>query len=387
MKLLVTGANGFLGKNLVTALRNSCMVKDKANSEDILTIYEYDRDSSPELLDLYCADCDFVYHLAGVNRPQNVHEFTEGNVDTLAELLTILKKHNNRSPIVLSSSIQAGLDNPYGRSKKKGEELLLDYGCESGVKVYVYRFSNIFGKWCKPNYNSVVATFCHNIANHLPIQINNQDTILNLHYIDDVVSEMIKVLDGQVHPDEDGYYRCNLVYSITLGRLAELIQSFADSRKNNMVPDMSEHCLTKKLYATYISYLPEKQFSYPLKVNTDIRGSFTEILRTADRGQFSVNISKPGVTKGNHWHNTKTEKFAVVSGKALIQFRRIGERKIVSYHVSGENIEVVDIPPGYTHAIINEGDTDLITFMWCSECFDPECPDTFFEEVKENQHG
>lgn len=381
MKLLITGAKGFIGKNLVATLRNTCVIKEGNDGGETTTIYEYDRDTPPELLDQYCSDCDFVFHMAGVNRPLNDQEFTEGNVGSIFCLLEMLKKHKNRAPIVLASSIQAELDNPYGRSKKEGEELLTKYGRENGVKVYIFRFSNIFGKWSKPNYNSVVATFCHNIANHMPVWISNRDTLIHLHYIDDIVSEMTAVLNGHVRPEEDGYCRCSQVYHITLGELADLIQSFRESRETLMVPDMTEHGFVKKLYATYLSYLPEKLFSYPLKMNVDGRGSFTEILRTADRGQFSVNVSKPGVTKGNHWHNTKNEKFVVLSGKALIQLRKIGEEEVLSYHVSGDNLEVLDIPPGYTHTIKNVGDCDLITFMWCSECFDLERPDTIFEEL------
>lgn len=282
---------------------------------------------------------------------------------------------------MISSSIQAELDNPYGQSKKAGEELIFQYGKETGAKVYIYRYTNVFGKWCRPNYNSVVATFCNNIANDLPIQVNDPNVIMNLVYIDDVVAELIEALKGKAHVDEQGYCFVPVVHTITLGRIVELIYSFKKSREEQEIPDMTEGSFEKKLYATYLSYLPKHQFSYPLKMNIDERGSFTEILKTADRGQFSVNISRPGITKGEHWHHTKNEKFVVVSGKALIQLRQIDSDEIIEYHVSGEKIEIVDIPTGFTHNIINEGDTNLITFMWCSECFNPEKPDTYYLRV------
>lgn len=282
---------------------------------------------------------------------------------------------------MISSSIQAKLDNPYGCSKKAGEDLIFSYGKETGAKIYVYRYPNVFGKWCRPNYNSAVATFCHNIAHNLPIQVNDPSVIMNLVYIDDVVMELIAALNGNVHMNEEGFCVIPVVHTITLGEIVKLLYSFRDSRNTLSIPDMTEDGFAKKLYATYLSYLPTDQFSYPLKMNVDERGSFTEILRTSDRGQFSVNISKPGITKGEHWHHTKNEKFVVVSGKGVIQFRRIDSDEIIEYHVNGEKIEVVDIPTGYTHNIINEGDTDLITFMWCSECFDPQKPDTYFLKV------
>lgn len=394
MKILVTGAKGFVGKNLIASLNNIRLGLDMTRGiPQDLTIYEYDVDSAPELLDEYCRDCDFVYNLAGVNRPQNQEEFMQGNFGFASLLLDVLKKHQNTCPVMLSSSIQASLegrfaDSEYGRSKKAGEDLFFSYGKETGAQVLVYRFPNLFGKWCRPNYNSVVATFCHNIAHGLPIQVNDPEATIDLVYIDDVIDELLLALKGLFHMDEKGYCFVPEVYPVKLGRIAELLHSFYDSRKLRSVPDMTEGSFEKKLYATYLSYLPEDSYSYPLDMNTDERGSFTEILRTKDRGQFSVNISKPGVTKGNHWHHSKNEKFVVVSGKALIQFRKIGldpltgeAYPVIEYHVSGEHIEVVDIPTGYTHNIINEGDTDLVTFMWCSECFDPEHPDTFAENV------
>lgn len=384
MKILVTGAKGFIGKNLIATLNNIRTGKDKSFglSEDI-TVYEYDIDSNPALLDAYCADCDFVFNLAGVNRPKEQSEFMEGNFGFASTLLDTLKKHQNNCPIMISSSIQAALDNPYGQSKKAGEDLMFAYGKETGAAVYVYRFPNVFGKWCRPNYNSAVATFCNNIAQGLPIQVNDPAVVMNLVYIDDVVNELIHALMGQAHMEEAGYCYVPQVHTITLGEIVDLLYSFRDSRENRSVPDMTPGSFSKKLYATYLSYLPTDQFSYPLKMNVDDRGSFTEILRTSDRGQFSVNISKPGITKGEHWHHTKNEKFVVVSGRGLIQFRRIDSDEVIDYHVSGDKIEVVDIPTGYTHNIINEGDTDLVTFMWCNECFDPQKPDTYFLKVKE----
>lgn len=384
MKILVTGAKGFVGKNLIATLNNIRTGKDKSFglSEDI-TIYEYDIDSNLALLDAYCTDCDFVFNLAGVNRPKDQKEFMEGNFGFASTLLDTLKKHSNNCPIMISSSIQAELDNPYGQSKKAGEDLIFSYGEETGASVYVYRFPNVFGKWCRPNYNSAVATFCNNIANDLPIQVNDPSVTMRLVYIDDVVAELILALQGQAHKDEKGYCHVPVVHEVKLGEIVDLLYSFKKSREDRSVPDMTDGEFPKKLYATYLSYLPTDQFSYPLKMNVDERGSFTEILRTADRGQFSVNISKPGITKGNHWHHTKNEKFVVVSGKGLIQFRKIDGDEVIDYHVSGDEIQVVDIPTGYTHNIINEGDTDLVTFMWCNECFDPEHPDTYFLEVEE----
>lgn len=390
MNIIVTGARGFIGKNLISTLNNVREGKDKSfeMNEDI-TIFEYNSDTNLEFLDLYCKNADFVFHLAGVNRPVDQTEFMKGNFGFTSVLLDTLKKHNNFCPVMIASSIQAELDNPYGVSKKAGEDLLFAYGRETGAKVYVYRFPNVFGKWCRPNYNSVVATFCHNIARGLPIKINNPDVLMTLVYIDDVVTELIRALNGQVSI-KNGYCYVPVKYKITLGEIASLINSFYESRETRYVPDVSEDSFSKKLYSTYLSYLPEEQFRYALKMNADERGSFTEILRTEGNGQFSVNISKPGITKGEHWHHTKIEKFVVVSGKGLIQFRKIGtdyetgeSYPIIEYHVSGDKLEVVDIPTGYTHNIINEGDTDLVTFMWCNECFNPDKPDTYYLKVDE----
>lgn len=385
MKILVTGAKGFIGKNLIASLNNIRTGKDQliGLSED-MTVYEYDADSNPALLDLYCSDCDFVFNLAGVNRPKEESEFIKGNYGFASTLLDTLKTHKNTCPVMLASSIQAALSNPYGKSKKAGEDLLFQYGRETGASVCVYRFSNVFGKWCRPNYNSVIATFCHNIAHGFPIQINDRSVVMNLVYIDDVVEELVNALCGKPHMDNEGYCYVPVTHTITLGEIADLLYSFRESRNNLSVPDMTDKGLVKKLYATYLSYLPEKQFCYPLKMNVDDRGSFTEILRTSDRGQFSVNILKPGITKGNHWHHTKNEKFVVVSGKGLIRFRKIDSSEIIDYHVSGDKIEVVDVPTGYTHSIVNKGDTNLVTFMWCSECFDVEKPDTYFLKVEED---
>lgn len=391
MNILVTGAKGFIGRNLIETLHNIRDGKDKSFGIDTdITVFEYDVDTDPALLDLYCKNADFVFNLAGVNRPQDPKEFMEGNFGFASVLLDTLKKHNNTCPIMISSSIQAELDNPYGESKRAGEDLMFAYGKETGAKVYVYRFPNVFGKWCRPNYNSAIATFCHNIAHDLPIQVNDRTVNMTLVYIDDVVAELIAALKGNANMDERDYCSVPVEHRTTLGEIVDMIYFFRNSRETKLVPDMTEGSLSKKLYATYLSYLPADAFSYPLKMNVDHRGSFTEILRTEDRGQFSVNISKPGITKGEHWHNTKNEKFVVVSGKALIQFRKAGldpetgkPYPVVDYHVSGDKIEVVDIPIGYTHNIINEGDTDLVTFMWCSECFDPEKPDTYFLKVEE----
>lgn len=380
MNVLVTGAKGFVGKNLCATLRNIAAGKDKSFGLPAdLTVFEYDIDTAPENLDLWCHESDFVFHLAGVNRPKDDREFMDGNFGFTDTLLKKLEAHGNTCPIMLSSSTQAALDNPYGKSKLAGEERLRQYGERTGAKTLIYRFPNLFGKWCRPNYNSVVATFCHNIAHGLPIRINDPGTVLKLAYIDDVVAELLAALQGKEHR-EGGLCCVPTVHQISLGELAAKLESFRASRKDLSVPDLSD-ALTKKLYATYLSYLPEDSFSYPLVRHTDARGSFTEILRTADRGQFSVNISKPGIVKGNHWHHTKNEKFLVVSGTGVIRFRRIDSSEVSEYFVSGEEPQVVDIPTGYTHNIENLGDTDLVTFMWASECFDPEKPDTYALEV------
>ncbi len=382
MKVLVTGAKGFVGKNLCATLKNIIEEKDKTFDIDSdIEVFAYDVDTDPILLDEYCKEADFVFNLAGVNRPKDQSEFMLGNFGFASTLLETLKKYKNTCPVMISSSTQAALDNPYGLSKKAGEDLLFDYSKETGAKVLVYRFPNVFGKWCRPNYNSAVATFCNNIANDLPITVNDPTVVMNLVYIDDVVTELVSALKGEEHRDGD-YCYVPIVHTITLGEIVELIESFKRSRDERSIPNTQDD-FTKKLYATYLSYLPEDKFSYELKMNCDDRGSFTEILRTCDRGQFSVNISKPHITKGNHWHHTKNEKFVVVSGKGVIRFRKIDEpdAKIIEYFVSGDKIEVVDIPTGYTHNIENLGDTDMVTFMWCNECFDPNKPDTYFEVV------
>lgn len=367
--ILITGSGGFIGKNLIWELRSK-------GYEDLRL---FDLDTDPGLLDAYTKDCDFVFHLAGVNRPEKQEEFMKGNFGFTDTLLASLKKNKNTCPILITSSIQAALDNPYGRSKKAGEDLLFSHARQTGSTVYVFRLPNVFGKWCRPNYNSAVATFCHNIARDLPIQVNDPGAILSLVYIDDVLDAFLGALQGDVLK-EDGFCRVSTVYTVKLGRIVELLREFKASRTNLSVPNMAKG-FEKVLYSTYLSYLPENQFSYPLRMNTDNRGSFTEIIRTAERGQFSVNVSKPGITKGNHWHHTKNEKFLVVSGKALIRFRRIGTGEVIDYHVSKEKLEVVDIPPGYTHTIINEGEGDLVTFMWANEQYDPDRPDTIFEKV------
>ncbi len=382
MNILITGAKGFVGRNLTETLKNIRDGKDKTrNIDSSITIFEYDLDTPKEKLDKYCSEADFVFHLAGVNRPKDEKEFMEGNFGFTSELLDLLKKHNNKAPILITSSIQAALDNPYGKSKKAGEDLIFGYGADNDVKTLVYRFPNVFGKWCRPNYNSAVATFCYNISHDLPITVNDRSHMMTLVYIDDVVDELINALKGTENRDGK-YCKVPTEHKITLGEIADLLYEFKNSRDNKIIPDMTENSFSKKLYSTYLSYLDPHNFSYRLKMNTDNRGSFTEILRTVSAGQFSVNISKPGITKGQHWHNTKNEKFVVVSGHGLIQLRQIGSEDIVNYEVNGDDIIVVDMIPGYTHNIINLSDTeDLITFMWCNECFNPDKPDTFFEEV------
>lgn len=382
MKILVTGSRGFVGRNLVSQLRN--IGSGKAKNYDIpgdgLTVFEYDVDSTPAELDAYCRQADFVFNLAGVNRPKDQTEFMEGNFGFASTLLDTLKKYNNTCPVMISSSTQAALDNPYGESKRAGEQLLFDYSKETGAKVLVYRFPNVFGKWCRPNYNSAVATFCHNIAHDLPIQVNAPDVVMNLVYVDDVVDELIAALSGREHRKGD-YCEVPVVHTITLGGIVDLISGFKDMHDNLGVPDLGD-AFTKKLYSTYLSYLPKEKFAYPLKMNVDERGSFTEIIRTVDSGQFSVNISKPGITKGQHWHHSKNEKFVVVSGHGLIRLRKIGSEEIIEFEVSGEKMEAVEMIPGYTHNISNLSETeDLVTLMWCNECFDPDKPDTYFEKV------
>ena len=388
MKVLVTGAKGFIGKNLVTALKNILDKKDKTRNFEIEEVYEFDIDTDVELLDEYCSKCDFVFHLAGVNRPKEEKEYLEGNFGFTSVLLDTLKKNKNICPVMISSSTQAELDNPYGISKKKGEELLFNYSKDTGAKVLVYRFPNVFGMGCRPNYNSFVTTMCYNIANGLPITINNRDTLLTLVYVGDIVEELLLSLVGCEHYDGK-YAFVPVTYQKSLGEIADLLYSFKSSKSINSsnklsVPNLSD-LFVKKLYSTYTSYLPKNDFSYDLKMNVDYRGSFTEILRTDCHGQFSVNISEPGITKGNHYHTySKVEKFVVVSGTGLIRFRKPDSDEIIEYYVSGEKIQVVDIPLGYTHDIINLSKTEkLITFMWCNECFDEKHPDTYFLEVGE----
>lgn len=370
MKILITGAKGFVGKNLIWELRNRGY-KD---------LFAYDIDSTEEELTYYAKECDFVYHLAGVNRPKDEKEFMEGNFGFTSVLLQKLRENGNKAPILITSSIQAELDNPYGKSKKAGEDLMFAYGKETGAKAIVYRLPNVFGKWCRPNYNSGVATFCNNIANDLEIKVNDPTVIMNLVYIDDVIEEFIAALEGKENKVGQ-FCMVPTVHTISLGRIVELLYSFKESRKTLNVPDISNE-FEKKLYSTYLSYLPENGFAYPLKMNTDERGSFTEFIKTPDRGQVSVNISKPGITKGKHWHHTKNEKFLVVKGQGCIRFRQIDSDKVIEYHVSGEELTVVDIPTGYTHDITNEGTEDMITIMWANEAFDSNKPDTYHMEVE-----
>ncbi len=399
MRILVTGAKGFVGKNLVCALENLKLGKDRTRPHlTVDEIYCYDIDSCAEELDNACKNADFVFNLAGVNRPQNSEEFKTGNVDFAESLLACLKKHGNRCPVMLSSSIQATLigrygEGEYGKSKKAGEELFFSYMEQTGAKVLVYRFPNLFGKWCRPNYNSAVATFCHNTANDLPITVTDPKIELELLYIDDLIAEMLDALEGHEHRCEfsgvdtvlceDGKYcAVPVTHRVTLGEIAGLLETFKAQPNTLLMPPIPSGSFAKKLYSTYLSYLPVDKVSFPLTMNEDARGSFTELLKTADCGQVSVNISKPGITKGQHWHNTKWEFFIVVSGEGLIEQRRIGSDEVLRFFVSGERIEAVHMLPGYTHNIINlSEDKDLITLMWANEQFDPAHPDTFFCEV------
>ncbi len=398
MRILVTGAMGFVGRNLVQSLLCIKDGKDRTRGVTVDAVYEYDIDTDPALLDVYCADCDFVFNLAGVNRPQNQEEFMQGNFGFASTLLNTLKKHNNTCPVMLSSSIQATLvgryaDGEYGKSKKAGEELFFQYAAQTGAKVLVYRFPNLFGKWCRPNYNSAVATFCNNIANDLPITVNDPAVELELLYIDDLIDEMILALEGREHRCEfEGvetvltssgrYCAAPVTHHVTLGKIVELLESFKAQPQTLTMPEIPSDSFAKKLYSTYLSYLPKEKIAFPLKMNCDARGSFTELLRTGSCGQFSVNISKPGITKGQHWHHTKWEFFIVVSGHGLIQMRKIGSDEVLNFEVSGENIQAVHMLPGYTHNIINLSETeDMVTLMWANECFDPNKPDTFYEEV------
>jgi len=369
MKILVTGAKGFIGKNLIAELRNQ-------NYTDIL---EFSRETDESLLDDYCKEADFVFHLAGINRPKDQSEFMEVNYGLTSLLLEKLKKHQNTCPVMISSSTQAELDNYYGQSKRAGENLLFNYSKETGAKILVYRFPNVFGKWSKPNYNSAVATFCHNVSHDLPITINDPSIVMSLVYIDDVETELVNALNGNENCVQD-FCEVPVVHTITLAEIADLIYSFKKSREELSVPNLTD-AFTKKLYSTYLSFLPKDQFSYELKMNVDQRGSFTEFLKTPDRGQVSVNISKPGITKGNHWHHTKNEKFLVVSGHGVIRFRKINSEEVIEYFVNGDKLQVVDIPVGYTHNIENLSNTDMVTIMWVNEIFDPKKPDTIYLEV------
>ncbi len=399
MKILITGACGFVGKNLTEALKNIKDGKDRRfPSLAIDELYLYDIDTDESVLEEGCKNADFVFNLAGVNRPQNPEEFMQGNFGFASKLLETLKKYNNTCPVMISSSIQATCigryDSDYGRSKKAGEELVFAYGEETGAKVLVYRFPNLFGKWCRPNYNSAVATFCNNIANDLPITVNDPSVQLELLYIDDLVDEMIAALEGSEHRCEfngietvlcEGGHYCAapVTHKVTLGEIVSLLESFRAQPNTLVMPEIPENSFSKKLYSTYLSYLPREKVFFPLKMNVDARGSFTELLKTEKCGQFSVNISKPGITKGQHWHNTKWEFFIVVSGKGLIQMRKIGSDEVLNFEVSGEKIEAIHMLPGYTHNIINLSDTDdLVTLMWANEQFDPARPDTFFEVVE-----
>lgn len=381
MNILVTGSEGFIGKNLIAALENIRDGKDKTFdiTEDIV-IYKYDLNTSKDKLNEYCRDCDFVYHLAGVNRPNNDDEFMSGNFEFTSELLGLLKQNGNTAPIAVTSSIQAALDNPYGKSKKAGEDILFNYGRENSVKVLIYRLPNVFGKWCRPNYNSAVATFCYNIARGIPITVSDKNHEMSLVYIDDVVREFIYALKG-METKEGSYCRVQTTHQITLGEICDMLFNFRKIRDTKIIPDMPEGSFEKKLYSTYLSYLPSEHFNYPLEVHCDDRGSFTELFKSVNTGQVSVNISKPGIVKGNHWHNTKNEKFVVVSGTGVIRFRKQDSNEIIEYFVSGDKLEAIDIPPGYTHNIENLGDTDMVTIMWCNEMFDPSNPDTFVLEV------
>ena len=387
MNILITGANGFVGKNLTAALKNIRDGKDRTHPElKIEEIYIYDIDSTHDELDLYCQKADFVFNLAGVNRPQNVEEFMQGNFGFANTLLETLKKYKNTCPVMLSSSVQATLEgrynNDYGRSKKAGEDLFFEYAKKTGAKVLIYRFPNLFGKWCRPDYNSVIATWCYNIANDIDINVNNGATQLELLYIDDLIDEMILCLSGNEHKMGD-FCVCPITHKISLGEIAELLYSFKNQIETLLMPEIPLNSFAKKLYSTYLSYLPVEKIKFSLKMNKDERGSFTELLKTEKCGQFSVNISKPGVTKGQHWHNTKWEFFIVVKGKGLIEQRKIGTDEIIAFEVSGEEIEAVHMLPGYTHNITNLSHSeDLVTLMWANEQFDTNRPDTFFEEVK-----
>lgn len=369
MKVLITGSEGFVGRNLIATLQTMPHIE----------LYRFDRDNTEEELRQFCKDCQFVFHLAGVNRPEKDEEFTEGNATLTETLSQMLQEAGNKAPVLMTSSIQAALDNAYGKSKRQGEEFLLQHGRENNSPVYVYRLANLFGKWSRPNYNTVIATWCYNIANGHEIEISNPNHEIEFCYIDDVINAFLDALMG--NPTKDGdYCVVETTYHVTLGHLSELLYSFKKNRETLKLPKTGDD-FTAKLYATYLSFLPEDDFSYFLKMNVDQRGSFTEFVKTADFGQVSINISKPGITKGNHWHHTKNEKFLVVSGNGVIRFRHVFSKEVIEYFVSGDKLEVVDIPTGYTHNIENLGKSDMVTVMWASEAFDPERPDTFFEEV------
>ena len=398
MNILVTGSNGFVGKNLTCALKNIRDSKDKTRAIKIDEIYEYDIDTAPSLLSEFCKKADFVFNLAGVNRPKNEEEFMQGNFGFASTLLDTLAEHKNACPVMISSSIQATLIgryalSDYGKSKLAGEELICEYGKKTGAKTLIYRFPNLFGKWCRPNYNSAVATFCNNIANDLPIQVNDRNAQLELLYIDDLIDEMLDALEGKEHRcsyneltpvpcDEGKYCYAPVTHKVTLGEITDLLYTFKNQPSSLVIPEIPKGSFEKKLYSTYLSYLPKDKVSFPLKMNIDQRGSFTELIKSEKCGQVSINISKPGITKGQHWHNTKWEFFIVVSGKGLIEQRKIGSDEVLRFEVSGEKIEAVHMLPGYTHNIINLSETDdLVTVMWANESFDPGKPDTFFEIV------
>ena len=398
MKILITGAKGFVGKNLSEALKNIRDGKDRTRPDlKIEEIYPYDIDSTKDELETACKNADFVFNLAGVNRPKDSSEFIKGNFGFASVLIDTLKKYNNKCAVMLASSVQATLigryDSDYGRSKKAGEELFFDYSAETGARVLVYRFPNLFGKWCRPNYNSAVATFCYNTANDLPITVNDRNTELELLYIDDLVAEMLDALEGKEHHcefegvktvlNENGKYcAAPITHKVTLGEIEDLLESFKNQPETLLMPEIPENSFAKKLYSTYLSYLPKEKVSFPLKMNVDSRGSFTELLKTQNCGQISVNISKPGITKGQHWHNSKWEFFIVVSGHGLIEERKIGSDEVLRFEVSGDRIEAVHMLPGYTHNIINLSETEnLVTVMWANESFDPNHPDTYYLEV------
>lgn len=384
MKVLVTGAKGFIAKNLIAALENVIAGKDNTyHLEETISLYQYSRDMGKECLQEYCKSCDFVFHLAGVNRPVNPEDYRKGNAGFLKELIGELETWKNPCPIMYASSIQAEFDNEYGKSKKAGEELLLQYSRQNEVPVYIYRLSHVFGKWSQPNYNSVIATFCYNRARDLPVHIDEPEKRISFIYIDDVVRELILLLKEKPCKIADNPRLIENSYEISLQQMADLIEEFKESRENQRIPNMEPGSFSQKLYSTYLTFLPEEKLKYSFVMNQDERGSFTELFRTKERGQFSVNITRPGITKGEHWHHTKSEKFIVINGNGWIRLRRVDSDQILNFYVSGEKIEAIEIPAGYTHNIINTGQTDLITIMWASENFDERTPDTFSLKVEE----